>query len=413
MPRLNRAARDQAGDTVSAGLPPARLLMLLLWLAANCLRITVLAVPPLLPAIHRSLGLSESLVGALTGLPILVLAAAAVPGSFVISRLGARRSLMLGLILCALGGSARGLLSSTGILFLMTLVMAGGIAISQPALPSLVRQWFGSRTGVPTAVYSNGFLIGEIAAASLTVPLVLPLVGGSWQRAFGFWSIPIALTALLLLLLTPQPRREPLEGASRWWPDWRSRRTWRLGLTFGCASIAYFGSNAFLPDFLRATHHAALISPALTSLNVCQLPSSLLVAAVPDRLIGRRWPIAAAGAAITLAIAGLAVAPGLVLVWAGACGFASALVFVLSLALPPLIAETGDVHRLSAAMFTLSYTCAGIGSFLGGTVWDVTGVPVAAFAPVLLGGLAMIALAGPHLSVERRVSRTSLDVPMS
>jgi hypothetical protein len=44
------------------------------------------------------------------------------------------------------------------------------------------------------------------------------------------------------------------------------------------------------------------------------------------------------------------------MVGAGMFGFASAFAFVLNLVLPPLLAETsGDVHRISAGMFTIGY----------------------------------------------------------
>ena len=373
--------------------PPPWAVLGVLWLVGICLRLTILAVPPLLPAIHRSLHMDEKLVGALSGLPILVLAVAAVPGSFVISRLGARRALLLGLCTTGVAAAARGALPSVPLLFAMTFLMAVGIAVSQPTLPSLVRQWFGRRPGPATAVYSNGFLTGEILAAALTVPLVLPLVGGSWQWAFALWSVPVLITAGLLLVVAPRGAQQATDVQVGWWPDWRSGRTWRLGIIFGCASIAYFGSNAFLPDYLKATHHAQLISVTLTSLNVSQLPSSFLVAALPGQLVGRRWPLAASGGLILASALGFALAEPWTAVWAALLGFASALVFVLSLALPPLIARPADVHRLSAAMFTLSYTCAAAGSFLGGAIWDATRVAAGAFAPVMAGAVVMMVLA--------------------
>jgi hypothetical protein len=51
------------------------------------------------------------------------------------------------------------------------------------------------------------------------------------------------------------------------------------------------------------------------------------------------------------------------MVGAGMFGFASAFAFVLNLVLPPLLAETsGDVHRISAGMFTIGYGLALPGS---------------------------------------------------
>src|SRR5437016_3475445 len=84
-------------------------------------------VPPVLPAIHRDLHLDEKLVGALTGLPILLLAAAAVPGSLLVARLGARRALAVGLGLVAGAGAARGVGPSTPLLLAMTVLVGLGI----------------------------------------------------------------------------------------------------------------------------------------------------------------------------------------------------------------------------------------------------------------------------------------------
>lgn len=377
---------------------------LLLWLAANALRMTLLAVPPLLPAIHRDLHLSETLVGILSGLPVLLLAVAAVFGSLVIARVGARRALVLGLVLVAVAGACRGVGSTATILFAMTFAMGLGVAVSQPAMPALVRQWFPDRIGQATAVMSNGFLIGEIVAAALTVPLILPLVGGRWQAAFVAWSVPVALTAGALHLMTGHGPPAPDETSMRWWPDWRNGQTWRLGLALGCASAAYFGSNAFLPDYLRATHHAAYTGAALTSLNLSQLPASLVAAAIPRRVIARRWPFMVVGVLMLVAGIGFGMGGVWVVVWAAVMGFGTAAVFVLTLALPPLLASVGDVHRLSAAIFTLTYACPFIASLLGGALWDATGAPLSAFLPLAAAGV-VLALLVLHLDLSKARKR--------
>src|ERR1043165_4994743 len=66
------------------------LLISLLWLAGNGLRITILAVPPVIPLIRTELGMSETQVGILTGLPPVLFACTAVLGSLLIARFGAR-----------------------------------------------------------------------------------------------------------------------------------------------------------------------------------------------------------------------------------------------------------------------------------------------------------------------------------
>src|SRR5262244_2678510 len=102
--------------------------ILILWLAGNALRLPILAVPPVIPAIHHDLNLSATGVGILGGLPVVVFAVAAVPGA-----------LLVGLVVAAIGGALRGAVASVAWLYAMTIVMAAGVAVMQPGMPALVR----------------------------------------------------------------------------------------------------------------------------------------------------------------------------------------------------------------------------------------------------------------------------------
>jgi len=115
-------AASFAAQTVSR----SRVLMalLLLWLAGNALRLTILAVPPVIPLIHDELMMSATQVGILTGLPSMLLAAAAVPGSLIVAKLGVRWALVVGLLATAIGGALRGLFPSIGWLYAMTIASA-------------------------------------------------------------------------------------------------------------------------------------------------------------------------------------------------------------------------------------------------------------------------------------------------
>jgi CP family cyanate transporter-like MFS transporter len=177
--------------------------LLLLWLAGVALRLTILAVPPVIPLIHDELNLSATQIGILTGLPSMLFAFAAVPGSLLIARLGIRTALIVGLVINAAGGALRGTLPDVMWLYGMTMVMGAGVAIMQVTLPTTVRAWLPDRIGFATAVYTNGLLLGEILPVALMLPLVFPLVGGSWQKGFVFWSVPVAIIAVMVILLAP------------------------------------------------------------------------------------------------------------------------------------------------------------------------------------------------------------------
>jgi MFS transporter, CP family, cyanate transporter len=327
-------------------------------------------------------------VGALTSLPILLLATATLLGSLLISRIGARRAVLFGLLLVAAGGALRGLGPNVAVLFSMTIVMGVGIAIVQPSMPSLVALWLPRQVGIATAAFSNGFLVGEILPAALTVPWVLALVGGSWEGALAFWSVPVAVTAIGVFLFTGHEARAAGLARPLWIPDWRDPTTWRLGITLGTASATYFGLNAFIPDYMRSTHHPELITPALTCLNLFQLPASFIVGGLSHLVLGRRWPFIATGLLTVAAIAAFVVLPG---IWqaiaVGVAGYASAQVFMLVLALPPLLAKSDDVHRLTAGITTVQYTIGFLAPVVAGVLWDISGSSSSAYWMVIVAGI--------------------------
>ena len=362
--------------------------LLLLWLGGIDMRLTMLAVPPLIPLIHHALGLDEKAVGALVSGPVLILAIASVPGSLLIAKLGARGALIAGLGSIAVFGALRGLGPSAGVLFTATFLMGVGVAVSQPAFPSLVREWFPRRIAIATAVYSNGILIGETLPTILTTPFgVLPLAHGDWRWALASWSLIVAVSAVAIG--SAAPARPHAAAPARWWPDWRQGQAIRIGIVMGMASAAYFGANAYIPDFLDQTGRHNLISPTLALLNASQLLTAPAVAIWPQILTRRAGFI---GSAVIMAAAqlGLVFTPGpAVLVWAFVLGFSTALAFVVVLSLPPRIAPQGKVASMSAAIFTLQYTTGFVVPLIAGALWDATGNALLAFVPGIAAAAAM------------------------
>jgi CP family cyanate transporter-like MFS transporter len=398
---------QQPGDPRS----PARFLttLLLLWLAGTGLRLTILAVPPVIPLIHDELKLNATQIGILTGLPSMLFAFAAVPGSLLIARLGVRTALVVGLGVTAIGSAIRGAIADVAWLYAMTIAMGAGVAVMQVTMPPVVRAWFPERIGFATAVYTNGLLVGEILPVALMLPLVLPLVGGSWQWGFVIWSLPVAVIAMLVMALAP--RQDSVNGLAsmrrRWWPDWNSPLIWRLGIMLGTINATYFATNAFLPDYLRSNGQSEWISAALSGLNAGQVPASFLLLAVAGRLERKAWPYVVCGLLCVVATLGIVFGSGGWIVAAATVqGFAAAAVLILILALPPLLSAPDDVHRVTAAMFTISYSCAVVVPVISGLAWDLSGIASFAFAPIALCGIILVVLA-PAINHVRPAWETS------
>jgi len=364
--------------------------VLLLWLCGVALRLTVLAMPAVIALVKTDLDLSATAVGIVTGLPVALFAIAAVPGSLLISRVGAVSALISGLLITAIASALRALASETSVLYATTTLMGFGVAIMQPALPHLVRAWLPGHVGFGTAVYTNGLLAGEILPVALTA-LILPLIDDSWRLTLILWSLPVMLIALLVAAFAPRAQAQAAERA-RWWPEWTSGLLWRLGLIFGSVTSMYFTANGFLPVYLASIGHADLIGGALSALNAGQIPASFLLLFIADRVVRRGWPYIFAGLGALISILVLVTTTGSELIVASAVlGFCCGAILILALALPPLLCAPGDVARTSAGVFTLSYGFAVIVPIVSGALWDRTGIPASAFIP--LGACALMLLA--------------------
>lgn len=378
--------------------------LFLLWLAGNGLRLTILAVPPILALIIVDLKLSGTEVGILNAIPVFLFALVAVPGSLLIARVGAVPALIIGLLIAAAGSALRGLAYDTYVLYIATVIMAAGIAVMQPALPPIVRQWAPNRIGFATAVYTNGLLCGEILPVMLAA-FIVPLLAGSWRASLVFWAIPLVVIALVIFLFQPGGKSAPVARHHHWMPDWRDPLLWKLALMMSGANQLYFCVNAFLPGFLLHTGRTELIGPALTALNVGQLPASFILLAMASRWERKKWPVIGAG------IIGLAGLAGILLAsesWsvigsAAMIGFACASVLTLVLTLPALLVSPDDVPRVSAGVFTIGYGIAMIISILCGIAWDIGGDPVFAFLLIAIATLPIILFA-VLLDVSKRRS---------
>jgi CP family cyanate transporter-like MFS transporter len=384
---------------------PAQLFkrLCLLWLGGITLRVTILAVPPVIPLIHDDLHLSETQVGLLMGLPLAVFAIAALPGSLLVARFGALRTLVIGMVIAALAGCSRGGAFNIAMLYAATLVMGFGIAIMQPALPALVREWVPHRTVLGSAMATNGMLVGATLASIFTIPFVLPLVGASWRLDLVIWSAPVLVIAVVFMLGptgNPPPAADAATG-HLWWPDWKKPLTWTLGLTFGCNNSIYFATNAFLPDYLASQERSDLIGYGLGWLNGSQFLATFILMAAAERLAGRTWPYLVFGLMTVAAVLGIMLTTGLgVVASAAAIGFATAMTFAMVLSLPPQLRAAGDVHRTAAGMFTISYTLAVIIPTLSGALWDLSGVSWLAFVPLAVCAVVLTVL-GTVLSYYR------------
>ena len=371
-------------------------LLCLLFLAGIAMRLTLLAVPPVIPLIHEELHMSETQIGLLIGLPLAVFAVAAVPGSLLIARIGSNLAVVAGVALAALAGAGRGAAVDVWTLYAAAIVTGLGIAVMQPAMPMLVREWMPTRIAAGTIAYSSGMVMGATVPPAVTLPFVLPLVGGSWRLDFVLWALPPLVIALVFLLFGPKRRDHAIAVVAGvrgglWWPDWKDPLVWLLGFGFGTNSAPFFAANAFLGDYLASRGQADLFGPTLSALNGAQIVGLFILIGMAGRLQRRAWPFLLFGPMMLVAFLGFIFvsAPLGIFVCAALVGISTSITMTAILALPPALAAPADVSRTAAGMLTITYTCAIVIPTLCGALWDVTGKSWTVF---VLPGLCSIGL---------------------
>jgi CP family cyanate transporter-like MFS transporter len=378
----------------------SRTSLLLLWTCGACLRLTVLAVPPVIAMIQRDLNLSGTEIGLLSGIPVVVFAIFAAPGSILVARMGVRGALMGGLIIAAAGTLLRTSASNAWQLYMTSVLMSVGIAIMQPSMAAAVREWLPRRSAFGTAVYTNGLIMGEIIPVATMLSLILPFFAGNWRVALGVWALPLIATAAAVAVFAPKSATNvAARSAGSWLPQWNNRLNWRIGLTLGSVTSTYFCLNGFLPAYLNASGHEELIGEALTALNAGQVPASFLLLLTADRLQGKRWPFLTLGALFCICVVGIMTsASAWTVFWAGVVGFSCGAALSLGLALAPLLCDDpNDVAPASAAALAIGYGFAMLVSFASGVAWDWAGYAGAALIPIMLGCLPIL-MATPTFS---------------
>ncbi|MEX2488046.1 MAG: MFS transporter [Pseudomonadales bacterium] len=380
-------------------------------MAGLYLRLPVLVAPPLAPLIDADLGLSQVQLGALTTLPVLMLSLGAIPGALAIARLGPRLALIVAILMVAITSMARGLAPPVWILFLNTTLLGLGIAVMQPALPSLVLRWCPGFLALGSAVYMNGMLMGEFIGAGLTLPLLMPFLDDDWRTALVFWSLPAIAVAGLIYVSKQLGIRETeseAPGPTPWKPPLNRARTWHLGIILGTSSSGFFGTNAYLSTLLDSKGTLEELPNYLFVFNGAQILGSLGMLVLARFWVGRRLPVILMAWATLLGLFGIVLAEGMFAAGAATVvGLATCIQLILMVALVPQIADSRDASSLAAGVFMVGYFLGFAVPGFGGLVADIVSDARAAFIPIAT--LAAMGVALAHASPYLNTKPTTRD----
>lgn len=341
------------------------------------LRPAIGAVGPLIYEIRLDTGLSNTLLGMLTTLPVLAFGIFSILTPFFTKKLGTEGTMTLALILLTAGLLIR-VYPAHMALFAGTAILGVGIALGNVLLPGIVKKSFPNRYGLVTGIYSAMLGTGAAISSGISVPLSEGLNFG-WRWALGSWA---AMSFIALLIWLPQMRKNIPVIANRSFKSALKHLTTsgialNVALFMGLQSLTFFIIVAWLPEILiergMETARAGLMLAIVQGSGVL---GTFLMPAWASRRQRQRLPV---GILVGLEVISLL---GLIFItdttytefWASILGvslggnFGMALLFIVL-----RTKDTETANELSGMAQSAGYTLAAIGPALFGGLHDLIG----------------------------------------
>lgn len=375
--------------------------------AAVCMRTPLTAVGPVLERIGSDTGLSNTLLGLLSALPLLAFSAVSPLVHGPARRIGIERTVGWALTALAVGVAVR---SVPGLppLWAGTALAGAGIAVCNVLIPVVVRRDHPARVALMTGLYSAA--MGSAAAVASGVSLPLAHLPGSWRWSLGIWAIPAVVAATFWTRhrgAPVQPAQKPAvpagtdSGGTGRGPVWRSAVAWQLTAVMGLQSTSFYVMVAWLPSIATSRGASgALGGWYLFAFQIVGILSGLVLPAVLHRA-GTPATGVVVSAPMVLACLGLIAAPAVLPLWVLLAGISSGSALVYALTRISLTARTSaEATRLSGMAQSIGYLLAAGGPIAAGWLRDHTGSWTPAL--IMVATIATLQATAAVVTVTRR-----------
>jgi len=388
---VTRTAAQRAPSTPGESSRGLLLIGVAIVLTGLNLRTAVTSIGPVLQELEDGLGISSGLAGVVTTMPVICFAAIGFAGPGLSARFRDSHVLSGALVTMAAGLVVRAVAPAFWLFLLGTVLAMVGGALGNVLLPSLVKRYFPSRTGLMVGAYSTAMSIGAAVGAD------------GWRWALGIWAVFALLAAVPWLFVRANPgASRGTHAAVRLRGLWHSRMALALMVFFGVQGLEAYIIIGWSAQYLRDAGLTAAAAGLLLGLNqVIGIPLSALVPALTVRPRAQRPLLLGFLACYAVGWIGLWVAPRTVpWLWMIVLSVAMAC-FPMILTLIGLRARTPETTAaLSTFVQSWGYLISAVGPVLVGVLLGATGSYVPMFV-LVLAGVLVLAVTGWFMTRER------------
>lgn len=264
-------------------------LVIIIILVACNMRAPFTGVGALTALIRADLHLSNTLVGMLTTIPMLVFAiiSAAAPG--ISKKIGLGHCILFALILNLVGELIRSFTTVPG-LFIGTAVFCVGIGLENVLLISVIKQWFSDNPAPATSAYSTTMAVTAAISIGSSVPMAQSGLG--WRGSLAVWAVFAVIGIIVWLPVVRRdemkPQKEKKEE-SIMLPLLRSPKMWILMVFFGAQSLLFYCMTAWGPTMMQNKGFTLeQSSAAATFLQLISLPITFLAPLLARRFTAKK-----------------------------------------------------------------------------------------------------------------------------
>ncbi len=381
------------------------IVVILIVLIACNLRAPFTGVGSLVNIIGGEFGMSASMAGMLTTIPLLAFAAISPITVFTAERIGAGRLFIVSFAVLVCGIIIRSCMGEAG-LFIGTVVIGGSIAVGNVLLPAVIKSKFPERIGAMTSLYTVIMQIVSAVSTAVSVPISVFL---GWKAALGVWLIPAAITLVFCIFnkelsiskdngngtsgradggkedveISAASLSEKNGGARAYGEKTKSRSlykspmTWWITAYMGIQSMMFYSFIAWLSPMMQTRGYDDVFSGYLLSLYVVMgMAGSAALPVIMKRSCSQSVTGVILGVLYLMGMICMLLSSYAAMLVAGIvlCGFCSGTCISFSMALFGLHTSGGKIaSKLSGTAQSIGYLLAAAGPVLLGKVFDISG----------------------------------------
>jgi len=250
-----------------------------IYLATLAAPLNQFKVPPLMPILRETFGLSYSSAGWLMSIFSVMGFVLAIPAGFILGRIGIKMTALIAVGATMIGSALGALANTSNLLFAGRFIEGVGMGLIMVAAPSAVSLWFpANKRALPMGLWATSVGIGYVTSLNLAPVLTEAY---SWKAVWWVGAGIAAVAFVFFAIFFRLPRPEEMHEAPAPKPASKgvsekpvsltkamaNKSLWMLSISFGCFNLAVLAINSFYTDFLNTVRGYPLASASfITSL---------------------------------------------------------------------------------------------------------------------------------------------------